>query len=118
MPHSTAEPHRPATTPRGGQSSRLTYSIGSDAQAIDARKIQVEDDGVHRVRIEERNCLKPVPGIVKAWLDRPKRQRRAADALDFYRWLLEHEPDLIPRGPGLYHHVSKLIEPHIVKPKP
>jgi hypothetical protein len=54
--------------------------------------------------------------IVEAWLDRPKRQRHATAALDFYRWLLEHAPDLIPPGAGSYDHVIRLIEPHIVEP--
>ena len=54
--------------------------------------------------------------IVEAWLDRPRRHRHAAAALDFYRWLLEHEPNLIPQGAGSYDHVHKLIEPHIVEP--
>ena len=52
--------------------------------------------------------------IVEAWLHRPKRQRRAADVLEFYRWLLEHQPDLVPRRAGSYDHVNKLVEPHIV----
>ena len=54
--------------------------------------------------------------IVETWLDRPRRQRHAAAAVDFYRWLLEHAPDLIPPGRGSYKHVNKLIEPHIVEP--
>ena len=52
--------------------------------------------------------------IVESWLDRPRRQRHAAAALDFYRWLLEHAPDLIPPGAESYDHVIRLIEPHIV----
>ena len=64
-----------------------------------------------KARPEERNVR-----IVEAWLDRPRRQRHAAAVLDFYRWLLEHQPDLIPPGAGSYDHVIRLIEPHIVEP--
>ena len=53
--------------------------------------------------------------IVEAWLDRPRRQRRAADVLEFYRWLLEHERDLIPPGAGSFDHVNQLIGPHLVE---
>ena len=38
--------------------------------------------------------------IVDLWQERPRWQRTADDLLRFYGWLLEHEPAVIPAGPG------------------
>ena len=54
--------------------------------------------------------------IVEAWRDRPERRRSADNVSPFYSWLLEHQPDLVPPGPGSYGHIATLIEPLIVEP--
>ena len=38
--------------------------------------------------------------IVDLWQERPRWQRTADHLLRFYGWLLEHEPAVIPAGPG------------------
>jgi len=56
--------------------------------------------------------------IVEAWQERPPKRRRPDDVLVFYSWLLEHEPDLVPHGPGSVGRLNQLLEPHIVEPTP
>ena len=38
--------------------------------------------------------------IVDLWQERPRWQRTTDHLLRFYGWLLEHEPAVIPAGPG------------------
>jgi hypothetical protein len=51
--------------------------------------------------------------IVEAWRDRPEKKRTADDVLVFYGWLSEHDPDLVPSGPGSLNHVRQLVTPHV-----
>jgi hypothetical protein len=52
--------------------------------------------------------------IVERWLDRRRAERRSADVLTFYGWLLDHDPTLIPPGPRSYEHVRALVAPLVV----
>ena len=51
--------------------------------------------------------------IVELWSERPSEQRTGADILTFYRWLSEHQPELIPSGPGSYQQMWQILSKHI-----
>ena len=38
--------------------------------------------------------------IIELWQERPIWKRTEEHLLPFYGWLLEHEPAMIPAGPG------------------
>jgi hypothetical protein len=52
--------------------------------------------------------------IVDLWQERPRWQRTAEHLLLFYGWLSEHEPAVIPPGPGSILKVSTILAPHLV----
>jgi hypothetical protein len=52
--------------------------------------------------------------IVDLWLERPRWQRTADHLLPFYGWLLEHEPAVIPAGPGSILKVSTILAAHLL----
>ena len=52
--------------------------------------------------------------IVDLWQERPRWQRTAEHVLFFYGWLSEHEPAVIPPGPGSILKVSTILAPHLV----
>ena len=52
--------------------------------------------------------------IVDLWQERPRWQRTAEHLLPFYGWLLEHEPAVIPPGPGSILKVSTILAPHLL----
>ena len=52
--------------------------------------------------------------IVDLWQERPKWQRTAEHLLPFYGWLLDHEPAVIPAGPGSILKVSTILEAHLI----
>ena len=47
--------------------------------------------------------------IIDLWQERPIWQRTAEHVLPFYGWLLEHEPAVIPTGPGSIRKVSTIL---------
>ena len=51
--------------------------------------------------------------IIDLWQERPRWQRTAEHLLPFYGWLLEHEPAVIPGGPGSILKVSKILAPDL-----
>jgi PAS domain-containing protein len=53
-------------------------------------------------------------GVVDLWRERPAAQRRPEDVLAFYGWLAEHQPKLVPAGPGAIERVRRLVERDIV----
>jgi hypothetical protein len=70
--------------------------------------------------MHSRQPLKPADQarrIVELWQERPRRQRTAEEVLTFYGWLTDHEPALIPRGPGSYQQVQVILGPHIRETK-
>ena len=52
--------------------------------------------------------------IVDLWQERPRWQRTAEHLLPFYGWLSEHEPAVIPPGPGSILKVSTILAPHLL----
>ena len=52
--------------------------------------------------------------IVDLWQERPRWQRTAEHLLPFYGWLSEHEPAVIPRGPGSILKVSTILADHLL----
>lgn len=52
--------------------------------------------------------------IVDLWQERPRWQRTADHLLPFYGWLLEHEPAVIPAGPGSILKVSTILAAHLI----
>ena len=52
--------------------------------------------------------------IVDLWQERPRWQRTADHVLPFYGWLLEHEPAVIPAGPGSILKVSTILAAHML----
>ena len=52
--------------------------------------------------------------IVDLWQERPRWQRTADHLLPFYGWLLEHEPAVIPTGPGSILKVSTILAAHML----
>ena len=54
--------------------------------------------------------------IVELWQERPRWQRTAEHLLPFYGWLLDHEPAVIPAGPGSILKVSTILAPHLLIP--
>jgi hypothetical protein len=52
--------------------------------------------------------------IVDLWQERPRWQRTADHLLPFYGWLLEHEPAVIPAGPGSILKVSTILAAHLL----
>ena len=52
--------------------------------------------------------------IVDLWQERPRWQRTAEHLLPFYGWLLEHEPAVIPQGPGSILKVSTILSAHLL----
>ena len=52
--------------------------------------------------------------IVDLWQERPRWQRTADHLLPFYGWLLEHEPAVIPPGPGSILKVSTILAAHLL----
>jgi PAS domain-containing protein len=53
--------------------------------------------------------------IVDLWRARSEALRQADHVLPFFGWLSEHEPNLVPGGPGAIEHVRRLVEPDIVR---
>jgi hypothetical protein len=56
--------------------------------------------------------------LVELWLQRPKAERTVDDILQFYGWLSEHKPDLIPSGSGAVRQLREIVATHIVEPAP
>lgn len=54
--------------------------------------------------------------IVELWLERPKAERTGDDVMQFYGWLSEHKPDLIPSGDGAFRQLREIVAAHIVEP--
>jgi hypothetical protein len=54
--------------------------------------------------------------IVELWRDRREQQRTGDEVWGFYGWLSEHQPALVPSGPGSYAHVRRLVEPFLIAP--
>jgi hypothetical protein len=52
--------------------------------------------------------------IVDLWQERPRWQRTAEHLLPFYGWLLEHEPAVIPAGPGSILKVTTILAAHVL----
>jgi hypothetical protein len=52
--------------------------------------------------------------IVDLWQERPRWQRTAEYLLAFYGWLSEHEPAVIPSGPGSILKVTTILAPHLL----
>ena len=52
--------------------------------------------------------------IVDLWLERPRWQQTAEHLLPFYGWLSEHEPAVIPPGPGSIMKVSTILSAHLL----
>jgi len=87
---------------------------------LDARGMEVGDGGERVAATVMRSWEKTTPEerdrrIVEAWRDRPERNRSDDDVLAFYGWILEHEPTLIPPGPGSFERVRELVTPHLAK---
>ena len=51
--------------------------------------------------------------IMDLWHERPRWQRTAEHLLPVYGWLLEHEPAVIPAGPGSIIKVSQIVAPDL-----
>ena len=52
--------------------------------------------------------------IVDLWQERPRWQRTAEHLLPFYGWLSEHEPAVIPSGPGSILKVHAILAAHLL----
>jgi hypothetical protein len=52
--------------------------------------------------------------IVDLWQERPRWQRTAEHLLPFYGWLSEHEPAVIPSGPGSILKVRTILAAHLL----
>jgi hypothetical protein len=52
--------------------------------------------------------------ILDLWQERPRWQRTAEHLLPFYGWLLEHEPAVVPSGPGSILKVSTILSAHLL----
>ena len=52
--------------------------------------------------------------IVDLWQERPRWQRTAKHLLPFYGWLLDHEPAVIPAGPGSILKVGPILAAHLI----
>ena len=53
--------------------------------------------------------------IVELWQQRPRWQRGPDDLLRFYGWLSEHEPAVIPSGPGSFQRIRMILMPHVIE---
>jgi hypothetical protein len=51
--------------------------------------------------------------IIDLWQERPNWQRTAEHLLPFYGWLLDHEPAVIPAGPGSILKVSTILAAYL-----
>ena len=51
--------------------------------------------------------------IIDLWQERPLWQRTEEYLLPFYGWLLEHEPAVIPMGPGSILKVSTILSAYL-----
>ena len=52
--------------------------------------------------------------IVELWQERPRWQRTAEHLVPFYGWLLDHEPAVIPAGPGSILKVRTILAAHLI----
>jgi hypothetical protein len=52
--------------------------------------------------------------IVDLWQERPRWQRTVEHLLPFYGWLSEHEPAVIPSGPGSILKVCTILDAHLL----
>jgi hypothetical protein len=62
------------------------------------------------------NSAEKATRIVELWLDRRHTRRTSDDVLAFYGWLSEHEPALVPDGPGALRRVCDILTPHLTGP--
>jgi hypothetical protein len=51
--------------------------------------------------------------IIDLWQERPIWQRTAEHMVPFYGWLLEHEPAVIPTGPGSILKVGTILAAYL-----
>ena len=52
--------------------------------------------------------------IVDLWQERPRWQRTAEHVRPFYGWLSEHEPGVVPSGPGSILKVCTILAAHLL----
>jgi hypothetical protein len=52
--------------------------------------------------------------ILGLWFQRPEDKRTGLDMIDFYHWLEQQRPDLVPPGPATdpFQPIKALIQPH------
>ena len=82
----------------------------------------VRDATRKRLRHAERNmthharmkAAEQARRIADLWQERPRWQRTAENLLPFYGWLSEHEPAVIPPGPGSISKVCAILAAHVL----
>jgi hypothetical protein len=83
---------------------QLRLSGGDARKGVDVTRQQ-------RMKTEEQERR-----IVDLWQQRAKARRTDLDVLEFYGWLTEHEPALIPGGPGSYQRLRTVLRDYLVEP--
>ena len=94
---------------------REAFLVGPASQLVCSSCEEVAE--THRNNMTDRarmQAAEQAQRIVDLWQERPRWQRTAEHLLPFYGWLLEHEPAVIPTGPGSILKVSTILAAHLI----